>query len=574
MANQDIANQSAISVVITPIRWRLIISCIIEVVGAVAGVVPFIAVAELGLALLTDQYWLDPWTIAIITALAMLLRIICLAASAIVTHLADLDMQLIIRQKMAGHLAKVPLGWFTEHHSGFVKKALQDDVQTMHHLVAHSYTSLTVAIVTPITSIIYLVYKDWLMALVALLPIFVSVVLYRLRFIGFREKLDQYNESLRQVNSAVIEYIRGISVVKTFGQSDQAFSRYTEKTEAFIEKFWLWVRNMLGLASMTDVMLSSLFAIFFIVLGSLILLDAGMIEPAQILPALVLAPGLTGPVLILSFTQHELMMGKEAATRIKAILTTPTLPPVQNPKMPENSRVVFDNVTFSYTGKHNAVHDVSFIMEPGTVNALVGPSGSGKSTLAKLLPRFWDPDQGNILIGQVSVKDILPEILYQHVGCVFQDVQLLDTTIAANIALGRPQATEDDIIAAAQSAHIHDKIISLEDGYQTLIGKGTHLSGGEAQRVSIARMLLADTPVIVLDEATAFADPDSEDAIQRAIANLAKNRTLLVIAHRLRTIQGADQIGVMQEGRLIEAGKHQDLLSKNGLYAALWKETL
>jgi ATP-binding cassette subfamily B protein IrtA len=279
---------------------------------------------------------------------------------------------------------------------------------------------------------------------------------------------------------------------------------------------------------------------------------------------------LGGPVLAMSYAEQELRAGREAQQRIGALLATPDAPRPAAPAVPADAGVRLEQVSFSYDGEHPVLSKVSLDLAPGTVTALVGPSGAGKSTLASLIPRLFDPTAGQIVLGGVDLRDIAEQDLTRHVGVVFQQVQLLRASVRDNIRLAATDATDEQVEAAARAAQIHDRITALPHGYDSVIGQDAVLSGGEQQRVSIARALLTDAPVLVLDEAASFADPDSEVAVQRAIAALCHGRTVLVIAHRLRSITGADQIVVLDVGRVVESGRHVDLLRRGGLYAALW----
>ena len=571
MSPQD-AQARPIARLVAPVKGRLWFACILQAISAFAGVAPFIAVAELGRTLLVEGPVdsVRAWWIVGLAIGALALRLVCLMGAGALTHIADLDLQLHLRRSMAARLARVPLGWFDGHSAGAVKKALQDDVTALHHLVGHAYTNMVSAIVTPLAALAYLFWVDWRLALVALVPMLLGISLYALQFRGYEEKMAAYNEALGDVNAAAVEFVQGIAVIKTFGQARKAYGRFIERTRAFVDYFWEWVRSLLTISAASEIVLSPLFSLVTVLFAGLLIVGAGVVQPLDVLPAIILAPALSAPVLTLSYSQNEMMLAHEAAARITALLDTPVLDEPAVPQAPDDARVTFDGVSFSYDGKTDVLKDIDLELEPGTVTALVGPSGSGKSTLARLLPRFWDVGAGQITIGGVPVSDMAPETLYSRVGFVFQHVQLLRASIAENIALGQPDAEKADIEAAAKAAQIHDRILALPNGYDSVIEEEAHLSGGEAQRVSIARALLADAPILVLDEATAFADPESEAAIQDALAHLVAGRTLLVIAHRLQTITSADQICVMEDGEIVERGRHDDLLSQNGLYTELW----
>lgn len=564
--------ESPVGRLIAPVKQTLLLACGLQAVSAAAGVVPFIAVAELGRVLLAEGSvdTRQAWLIAGIGAGALIVRFVFLMAAGALTHLADLDLQLDLRRRMAARLSRVPLGWFTEHSSGAVKKALQDDVTALHHVVGHSYTNMVSALVTPLVAFGYLIWVDWRLAAAAAVPVLLGVALYSLQYRGYGEKMAAYNQALEDVNAASVEFVQGIAVVKTFGQEQKAYGRFIERTRAFVDYFWEWVRGLLGTAATTEVVLSPLFSLIAVLTAGLALVAWGVAAPLDVLPFATLAPGLSAPFLTLAYSQNEMMLAKEASTRIAALLDMPTLSEPTAERVPQQSRVVFDGVCFSYDGETQALQDIDLVLEPGSLTALVGPSGSGKSTLARLLPRFWDPTAGGITIGDVPIREMAPERLYASVGFVFQDVRLLRTTIRENIAMARSDASMADIERAARAAQIHDRIVELPNGYDTVAGEKAHLSGGEAQRVSIARAILADAPILVLDEATAFADPESEAAIQDALSTLVSGRTLLVIAHRLHTITGANQICVLDGGRIVERGSHTALLRQKGLYAQLW----
>lgn len=569
--NRESEIGNATRVLLAPIRSRLIFACILQAVSSAAGVVPFVAVSEIGRLLLSAQP--DPravWWIVGAAIIALALRLLCLMAAGALTHFADADLQLHLRRKMARHLTRVPLGWFDARSAGLVKSALQDDVAALHHLVGHAYTNMVSAIVTPLVALGYLIWVDWRLTLIALVPVGAGMALYALQYRGYGEKMAGYTRELAAVNVAAVEFVQGIAVIKTFGQAKQAYGRFARRTRAFISFFWDWVSGLLGVSAAAEVVLSPLAALIVTLGGGLILVAAGAAAPVDVLAFAVLAPALTAPFLLLSFSQQEMMLAQDAAKRIAGLLETPSLARPVTTNEPEDARVAFEGVSFAYDNGTEVLHDINLALEPGSLTALVGPSGSGKSTLASLLPRFWDVGAGRITIGGVDIRELAPATLYRSVSFVFQDVQLLRMSLAENIALGRPDATQAEIEAAARAAQIHDRLEALPRGYASVPGEDAHLSGGEAQRVSIARAILADAPILVLDEATAFADPEAEAAIQAALSTLIAGRTVLVIAHRLNTITGADQICVLDGGRIVERGQHPDLVAAGGLYARLW----
>lgn len=362
-----------------------------------------------------------------------------------------------------------------------------------------------------------------------------------------------------------------MSVVKTFGETGKAHKRFADAADQFNDSFADWMGPLVRVKAASSIFIETPVLLLANLAGGYWFVRNGWVTPIEVLGSTLVAVTIPAAVLTVGYSTHIKRQAASAAGRLQRLLDTPALPTPADPHVPRDNSVEFDAVSFSYDGENTVLHDVSLTLAPGTITALVGPSGSGKSTLATLVPRFHDVTAGAVRVGGVDVREIASRELYRHVGFVLQDVALLGISVADNIRLGNPDASQQDIVAAAKAAHIHDRIMQLPNGYDSVIDVDAHFSGGEAQRVSIARALLADTPILVLDEATAFADPDSEAQIQAALSQLIVGRTVLVIAHRLGSIVSADQIVVLSDGRIVEQGRHQDLLDAGNRYARMWQ---
>jgi len=563
------AGPSPLSRFVAPIRASLTVACIVHAIGAIAGLVPFFMVVEIAGAFLENRAQ-DAIALAWIAAIALGLRLICVLAAGYLAHRADAGMQLALRREIANHLMRVPLSWFSQNRSGDLKKALRDDVEALHVLVGHSYTALVGAVTTPVCVVVYLGYVNPLLLPVALFPVLVGMLLYASQMRGMGESMRKFNTALANVNSAAIEYVQGIAIVKIFGSTDRAFARFSDNATAFIDYFWTWIRGRLGVAAATEIILSPLANTVFAAAAGVLFHWLGWIGVVDIVALVALMPALTAPFQAMSFAQNGVVQGKKAARRLAALLDMPALPAPAAPRRPVGVTVVFDAVSAGYSTETNVLSDIDLTLEPETTTALVGPSGSGKTTLARLLPRFWDPAAGTISIGGVPLTDIAGDVLYAHVAFVFQDAQLLHATVRENILIGRRQADQAALEAAARAAQIHDRILALPDGYDTVVGSATRLSGGEAQRITLARAMLSQAPIVVLDEATAHADAETAAAVREALAGWVGNRTVLMIAHDLTSVVEADQICVLDGGRIVERGRHAELLARNALYRRLW----
>lgn len=547
---------------------------VLQVIGAVAGLAPLLAVVELARVLLApgpvDHAQVRD--LVLIGAAGMLARLVFTTASSGVGHLLDGHVQLALRRALAARLGRVPLGWFSRRRTGELAKVVGDDVSAVHPFIAHAPGELVSAFVVPLVSLIYLITIDWRLTLVTLIPVGLALALVPAMLAPARlREQEEFDAAMGRIADSVVEFVQGIKVVKVFGGSERAHRRFRTAVDEFVGVFLRWVRGMSVLAAGMQVVLSPPFVLLVVTIGGAVLITSGELVPADLLPFLLLGLGLTAPVAALGHGFDDLQAARRAVGRIREVLDVPPLPEPAHPVAPQGHRVELRGVHFGYTADHDVLRGIDLVLEPGTMAAIVGPSGSGKSTLVRLLPRFFDPTQGSIHLGGVDLRDLDVRDLYRKISFVFQDTRLLRTTVADNIALAVPHAATDDIVAAARLAHIHDRILELPHGYETVLGEEAGLSGGEAQRIALARALLADTPVLVLDEATAFADPRTEQAVRDALNSWRGDRTILMIAHRLETVLGADTVVLLENGAIAAQGRPDDLLAHHERFADFWR---
>lgn len=558
----EIAGQSK-----TKILW----SCAFSVLSSIASLVPFIIIyyisCELFSPTINKAY---VWKLAWFALGAVICRFVFQYFSIVLSHIAAYDILYGLRIQIARHLAVLPMGYFSDNNSGRLKKILNDDVEEIELFIAHHIPDIVTAITLPLLTIVYLFFQDWRLALISLVPLFLAYKAQRAASSDSGNLTPKYHKAMETMNSTIIEYVRGMPVIKVFNQTVQSFVRFKDSVDDFKDLCVQWSEMSTPPYAMFLVLVNSV--LFFVLPLGVWLYVTGSLTISVFILFLLLGIGYSAPLVRISDYGALIAQIKEGVKRIDSIMDQPRVQEPINPRLPESYDIELKNVSFSYNQADYVLRNINLTIKEKGVTALVGPSGAGKTTIAQLIARFWDITEGEILIGGVNIKDIPFEELMKIVSFVFQDLFLFNDSILENIRMGLETAGEGDVIEAARIAQAHDFIESLPHGYQTVFGAdGVYLSGGEQQRISIARAILKNSPIVILDEATAFADPENEYKIQKAFSDLMYNKTVVVIAHRLSTIKNADQIIVIDEGRVIERGTHEQLLIREGLYKNMWE---
>lgn len=568
-----LANTGALARLLAPIRPHLIACGILSALSAAAGIVPYVAAAEIAGAMLENPAGATSvvWTWVVIGAVGAGLWLALLVQTSRIGHYADANVLHTLRVRIVRRLGALPLGWFRSVGSGRVKRAMTGDLEEMHEVIAHALGQLTGAITVIVVSAGYLLLVDLPMALIALGVVAAMAVCYRVSMRSMTTHMNRLIAAEGRISAASVEYADGIQVVKAFGTGGRVLQRYDEAVDEYTDAFAAWVAEIRYSSAATRLFGSEMAVLAAITAAGLAMVGHGALGAADLIAFLIVSVGLPTSILPAIQAAQGVRKGRMGAAHIEQLLNRTPLPTPEHPQTPGDHGVQFDHVSFSYDGVTDAVADITADCPQGTVTAIVGPSGAGKTTLTSLLPRFYDVTGGAIRIGDVDIRDIDPTALLGSMSLVFQDVALLRDSVAENIRIGRPDATDAEIRRAAKAAQIHHVIEALPAGYDTLLdAAGGGLSGGERQRLTIARAILSGAPIVVLDEATAALDPDSEAEVQDALANLAVDKTVIVIAHRLHTIATADQILVLDNGRLVERGRHDELLARHGLYHRMW----
>ena len=496
----------------------------------------------------------------------------------ICSHLAAFHVQATMRSRLMRHIMSLPLGFMDKDGSGKVRKIVNESSAATETYLAHQLPDKCVATATPIGLVVLLLVFDWRLGLLSLIPVVLGfAIMSTMMGANMKKKMEEYQNALEEMSSEAVEYVRGIPVVKTFGQSVFSFKRFRDSIKKYEKWTIAYTKDlripMMGLTTAINSVFAILIAATFWLGG----VKSGSADGTFLLNLMfyiIITPIITVTMTKMMYAGENVMIVEDALNRIDGLLEKKPLPQSVNPEKPQDASISFKNVSYRYDGaSDDAIHNISLDIKSGEHIAFVGPSGGGKSTLAKLIARFADVNSGFIEIGGVNVKNIKASDLMNTVSFVFQDSKLLKMSIFDNVRMGNKNAMREEVIEALHNAQCDDIIEKLPGGIDTVIGsKGTYLSGGETQRIAIARAMLKNAPILILDEATAFADPDNEAKVQAAFSKLSEGKTVIMIAHRLSSVTEVDRIYVLKNGQICQSGTHENLLSQDGLYAHMWKE--
>lgn len=552
-------------------KGLLIISSILATIHALLTMAPYVLVFFILTKLLNGRINspdIDTWLIW--AFIAIISSVVVLYTSGMASHVAAFNILYGLRCKITDKLGRLPMGYLENRSSGALKKIIADDVENIELFIAHNLPDAVRAVVLPLIILGYLFVVDWRLALVSLLPLLVIAI--ALRFlsgsIDYKVKVNKYHDSLEDMNAGIVEFVRAMPVMKIFGQSASVFAKYSHTVKDFDHHMKGWTKATAPSWAMIISFLNN--ALLPLLAFGLYLYFNGGLELPVFFLFLILGVGYIRPAFKLTAVNSEIIKIGQGVKMMDKILFGVEEQKSGATPAPNEFSLEFRQARFSYVKGIDVIKDVSFKVPQGSITALVGPSGSGKSTAGQLIARFYDLQSGSITLGGIDIKDLSIETLMENVGVVFQDNMMFQQTIYDNILMGMDR-TKEEVLAAAKTARCHDFIMQLPYGYDTRFGdKGVHLSGGEQQRIQLARIVLKDAPVLVLDEATAFSDPENEQLIMTAISELIQNKTVIIIAHRLSTITEAAQIVVLDSGAVETIGTHEELLKNSKLYLKMW----
>lgn len=505
-----------------------------------------------------------------------LISMVFYIAALMCSHKAAFRVQANMRISMMKHIMKLPLGYVGAQGTGKIRKIVVDSSAATETFLAHNLPDKAVSFATPVGLLAMMLFFDWRLGLICLIPAAVAFILMFTLMMGpkMAEDMKQYQNALETMSAEAVEYVRGVPVVKTFGQTVFSFKRFKAAIDEY-EKWTLgYTKNMMAPMVAFTTAANAIFAA--LIIAAFALTGQGVTDEfvLNLFFYVLITSVLTVTLMKIAYAGESQMLVDDALNRVQEIFGAELLPEAQGAEAPSEPSITLDNVVFSYEGsENNAIDGINLSVKAGQHIALVGPSGGGKTTLASLIARFWDVTGGSIRIGGADVRNIPSDKLMQYVSYVFQDSKLLKMSILDNVRMGRPGASDEEVMQALKDAQCMDIIEKFQDGVNTMIGsKGIYVSGGEAQRLSIARAFLKNAPILILDEATAFADPDNERLVQQAFEKLSKDKTVIMIAHRLSTVTNADRICVLADGKIAESGTHDELAAANGIYSRMWSE--
>ena len=562
-------NPFSLMAFIRPHRAGFIASTVLAVLSVASGMVPYFAVAKMVNLLISAEKNFSIYLIwGMVALIAYLLKSVLHGISTRCSHEATFHVLSELRRAVADKLTRVSMGYLTDTPSGRLKTTMVERVEQMEVPLAHIIPEMTSNLLVPLAIVVCLFALDWRMALVSLITIPIGMLCYMAQMKEYPKKYGAVVQAGKHMSATTVEYINGIEGIKAFNQSAASYGKFTDAVRQNADLILDWMKSTQGYSALMMTIWPAVL-IGVLPIGCVFYRNGSLTAPDFITIA-ILSLGIVGPLVAAIFLTDDFSKIATITGEIGAVLSEPDLErPVQRKEL-HGLDIGLRDVRFAYKDKQ-VLNGVTLNIRQGTTTALVGPSGSGKSTIAKLIASYWDAGSGSITIGGEDVKNLPPEQIMDLIGYVSQDNFLFNVSVRENIRMGNPDATEEQVIAAAKAARCHEFIEQLPNGYQTVIGStGVHLSGGERQRIAIARAIVKDAPIIVLDEATAFSDPENEYLIQKAFEKLIQNKTVVMIAHRLSTIRNADQILVMEKGCLIESGTHDELLKKDGKYAQMW----
>ncbi len=546
-------------------------SVLLAIGNVILKLIPYFLIADVVRMILGSEAELSQYLIkAALIALSFIAAELLHSASTTLSHKATFEVLSNIRKMCCDKLARVSLGYVKDTPSGSFKNIMVERIDSIETTLAHIVPEFTSNLLAPIIILVYFLTIDWRLALCSLLPVVVGVASYAGMMIDFKPSFERTVKATKELNDAAVEYIDGIEVIKAFGRTESSYAKFTEAAKEYANSFISWMRRCSIFHGL--MMTVTPYTLLTVLPFGALYVSNGTLPLSDFIVCVILSLGIVGPLITVGSYTDDLGKIDVIVGEVADILGQPELDrPQESAAAPTDNSVVLENVRFAYHDKE-VLHGVDMELPSGSVNAIVGPSGSGKSTIAKLIASFWDVSSGNIKIGSTDIRQLSLEEYNRKIAYVAQDNYLFNETVTENIRHGKPDATDEEVIEVTKKSGCYEFIMQLENGFDTVVGgAGGHLSGGERQRISIARAMLKNAPIVILDEATAYTDPENEAILQSSIARLVAGKTLIVIAHRLSTVKDSDCIFVVNDGRIENCGTHEQLLSSCPLYREMWQ---